>query len=69
MQPFAGAVSDFKIRRQAFYVFDDFFVDEGDAEFKAVGHGKFVRVHQQFVGKSGADLQELEPTQLICVGH
>ena len=69
MQPFARAIPDFEVGRKAFHVFDDFFIYEGNAEFQTVGHGKFVGIHQEFIGESGSDFQELEATQFIRVSH
>src|SRR5579863_7905401 len=52
MQPFLGTVPHFELRRKAFHVFDDFFIYKRDAKLEAVGHGKLIGIHQQFVGKS-----------------
>ena len=69
MQPFPGAISHFEVCRQPFDIFDDIFIQKRDAKLETVRHGELVRIHQELIRKSGSHLQELEPAELVGLGH
>src|SRR5205085_1767060 len=64
VEPFARAASNLEAGLQPLCVLDDGPIEVWHADFQAVSHRKLVGEHQQFVGKRGTDLQQLESAEL-----
>jgi len=69
MQPFPNPITNLKGSLQTLDVLDDFPIEIRNPNFKGVGHGEFVCIHQEFVRESRTELDKLKPTQFIRVLH
>src|SRR4029077_17600115 len=69
VKPLAGSAADFKACAQPLDVFHHGAIQVRYAHFEAVRHGEFVRVHEQFIRKRGADFKKLKSTKLVGVLH
>src|SRR5205823_10312569 len=69
VKPFPSVTTNFEIAAESLDILNHRPIQIGHSQFKTVRHGEFIGVHKQFIGKRGADLQQLKSTELVSVLH
>src|SRR2546426_6559812 len=69
MQPFSNPSPHLEVSVQALNILNNFPVQIRNPNFKGMRHRELVSVHQEFVGKSGTDLEELHSSKLVGLFH
>ena len=69
MQPFPAAITDLETGAKFLDVLHNRPVEVRHTGLQAMGHRQFICIHEQLVRKRRSNLQQLESSKLIGVGH
>ena len=69
VQPFAGAIADLGTAPSRCTYSTNVAIEVRHAHFETVCHRELVGIHEQFVGKRGANFKKLKATELVGVLH
>ena len=65
VEPLSTAITNLESCTEPLHVLHYRAIQIWDTDFKAMGHGELVRVHEQFIGQGGADFEKLKASKLI----